>query len=64
MRSVVVLTKVEERNSQQLSINHPYQAMRTRVAALLMLAGDRLRPMAVGERLSVNRQLVYNWAYT
>ncbi|CAJ3841193.1 Uncharacterised protein [Burkholderia pseudomallei] len=45
MRSVVILTKVEERNSQQLSINHPYQAMRTRVAALLMLAGDRLRPI-------------------
>ncbi|KVT55162.1 hypothetical protein [Burkholderia ubonensis] len=64
MRYVVILTKVKGRNSQQLSINHPYQAMRARVTALLMLAGDRLRPMVVGERLSVNRQLVYNWAYT
>ncbi|WP_244110189.1 helix-turn-helix domain-containing protein [Burkholderia ambifaria] len=49
---------------QQLSINHPYQDMRTRAAALLMLAGGKLRPMAVGEKLGVSGQSVYNWAHT
>nr|WP_080415597.1 helix-turn-helix domain-containing protein [Burkholderia ubonensis] len=49
---------------QQLSINHPYQDMRTRAAALLMLAGGKLRPMAVGAKLGVSGQSVYNWAHT
>ncbi|HHV7525565.1 TPA: helix-turn-helix domain-containing protein [Burkholderia orbicola] len=48
----------------QLSINHPYQDMRTRAAALLMLAGGKLSPMAVGAKLGVSRQSVYNWAHT
>ncbi|KVD59120.1 transposase [Burkholderia ubonensis] len=47
-----------------MSINHPYQDMRTRAAALLMLAGGKLRPMAVGAKLGVSGQSVYNWAHT
>lgn len=39
MKCVVVLTEAEEATLQQLSINHPYQDMRARAAALLMLAG-------------------------
>ncbi|WP_230960346.1 hypothetical protein [Burkholderia territorii] len=38
MKCVVVLTEAEEQTLQQLSINHPHQDMRTRAAALLMLA--------------------------
>ncbi|MGC3030617.1 helix-turn-helix domain-containing protein, partial [Burkholderia sp. DN3021] len=38
--------------------------MRTRAAALLMLAGGKLRPMAVGARLGVSGQSVYNWTHT
>ncbi|MCA8052814.1 hypothetical protein [Burkholderia arboris] len=48
MKCVVILTEVEEQTMRQLSINHPYQDMRTRVAALLMLAGGKLRPMVFG----------------
>ncbi|WP_175966511.1 helix-turn-helix domain-containing protein [Burkholderia sp. BCC0322] len=64
MKCVVVLTEVEEQTLQQLSINHPYQDMRTRAAALLMLAGGKLRPLAVGAKLGVSGQSVYNWALT
>ncbi|KVW47310.1 helix-turn-helix domain-containing protein [Burkholderia ubonensis] len=64
MKCVVILTEVEEQTLQQSSINHPYQDMRTRAAALLMLAGGKLRPMAVGVRLRVSGQSVYNWAHT
>ncbi|RQR48233.1 transposase [Burkholderia sp. Bp9126] len=63
MKCVVVLTETEESTLQQLSINHPYQDMRTRAAALLMLGGG-LRPMAVGAKLGVSSQSVYNWAHT
>ncbi|MEB2558818.1 helix-turn-helix domain-containing protein [Burkholderia cenocepacia] len=49
---------------QQLSINHPYQDMRTRAASLLMLAGGKLSPMTVGAKLGVSGQSVYNWALT
>ncbi|WP_232440839.1 helix-turn-helix domain-containing protein [Burkholderia ubonensis] len=35
-----------------------------RAAALLMLAGGKLRPMAVGAKLGVSGQSVYNWAHT
>ncbi|WP_080432492.1 helix-turn-helix domain-containing protein [Burkholderia ubonensis] len=64
MKCVVILTEVEAQTLQQLSINHPYQDMRTRAAALLMLAGGKLRPMAVSEKLGVSGQSVYNWAHT
>lgn len=63
MKCVVVLTEVEERTLQQLSINHPYQDMRVRAAGLLMLAGGKLRPMAVADKLGVSGQSVYNWAH-
>ena len=33
-------------------------------AALPMLAGGKLRPMAVGKELDVSGQSVYNWAHT
>ncbi|WP_323123668.1 helix-turn-helix domain-containing protein [Burkholderia alba] len=64
MKYIVVLTEAEEQTLQQLSINHPYQDMRTREAALLMLAGGKLSPMAVGVKLGVSGQSVYNWAHT
>lgn len=64
MKCVVVLTEAEERTLQQLSINHPYQDMRMRAAALLMLAGGKLSAMAVGAKLGVSGQSVYNWAHT
>ena len=64
MKCVVILTEAEEQTLQQLSINHPYQDMRTRAAALLMLAGGKLSPMAVGAKLGVSGQSVYNWAHT
>ncbi|WP_232440876.1 hypothetical protein [Burkholderia ubonensis] len=62
MKCVVVLTESEEATLQQLSINHPYQDMRTRAAALLILAGSKLRPMAVGAKLGVSGQSIHNWA--
>lgn len=43
MKCAVVLTEREETTLQQLSINHPYQDMRTRAADLLMLAGGKMR---------------------
>ncbi|KWH26487.1 hypothetical protein WL99_22205 [Burkholderia cepacia] len=46
-----------------MSINHPYLDMRTRAAALLMLAGGKLSPMAVGAKLGASGQSVYNWAH-
>ncbi|WP_155646796.1 helix-turn-helix domain-containing protein [Burkholderia territorii] len=64
MQCVVVLTEAEEQTLQQLSIIHPYQDLRTRAAALLMLAGGKLRPKAVGAKLGVSGQSVYNWAHT
>ncbi|KVP82172.1 transposase [Burkholderia ubonensis] len=64
MKCVVVLTEAEEQTLQQLSINHPYQDMRMRAAALLMLASGKLRPVAVGAKLGVSGQSVYNWAHT
>ncbi|KAG8148512.1 helix-turn-helix domain-containing protein [Burkholderia catarinensis] len=64
MKCVVILTEVEEQPLQQLSINRPYQDMRTGAAALLMLAGGKLRPMAVSTKLGVSGQSVYNWAHT
>lgn len=54
MKCVVVLPESEEQTLQQLSINPPYQDMRTRAAALLMLAGSKLSPMAVGAKLGVS----------
>ncbi|KUY85238.1 hypothetical protein WS50_30760 [Burkholderia territorii] len=54
MRCVVVRTEVEEQTLRQLSINHPYHDMRTRAAAQLMLAGGKLRPIAVGAKLLVS----------
>ncbi|HDR9512260.1 transposase [Burkholderia cepacia] len=64
MKCVVVVTEAEEQTLQQLSINHPYQDMRTRAAALLMLAGGKLSPIAVSAKLGVSGQSVYNWAHT
>ena len=64
MKCVIVLTEAEEATLQQLSSNLPYQDMRTRAAALLMLAGGKLRPMSVGAKLDVSGQSVYNWAHT
>jgi transposase len=63
VKCIVVLTEVEEQTLQQLLINHPYQDMRTRAAGLLMLADGKLRPMAIGEKLGVSGQSVYNWAH-
>lgn len=45
MKCIVILTEVEEQTLQQLSINHPYQDMRTRAAALLMREARRERPV-------------------
>ncbi|KUY56368.1 MULTISPECIES: helix-turn-helix domain-containing protein [unclassified Burkholderia] len=64
MKCVVVLAEAEEQTLQQLSINHPYQDMRTWAAALLMLAGGKLSPMTVAAKLGVSGQSVYNWAHT
>ena len=63
MKCVVILTKVEELTLQHLSINHPYADMRVRAVGLLMLAGGKFRPAAIGERLGVSAQSVYNWAH-
>ncbi|WP_063901152.1 helix-turn-helix domain-containing protein [Burkholderia ubonensis] len=64
MKCVVIATEVKEQTLQQLSINHPYQDMRTRAVALLMLVSGKLRPMAVGTKLGVSAQSVYNSAHT
>ncbi|KWB38558.1 hypothetical protein WL35_23475 [Burkholderia ubonensis] len=63
MKCVVVLTEVEEPTLHQLPINHPYQHIRVRTAGLLMLAGGKLRPMVVADKLGVGGQPVYNWAH-
>ncbi|CAH2904425.1 MAG: hypothetical protein PCALPYG88_7362 [uncultured Paraburkholderia sp.] len=60
----VILTEAEEQILQQLLITHPCQDMRTRAAALLMPAGDKLRSMGVHAKPDVRDQLVHNWAYT
>lgn len=56
--------KSRGRTLQLLSINHPYLDMRSRAAALLMLIGGELCPMAVGEKLGMSGQSVYNWVHT
>lgn len=63
MKCVVALTEAEEATLQQLSINHAYRDMRMRAAAVLMLASGKLRPMAVGAKLGMSGQSVYNWAH-
>ncbi|WP_081895033.1 hypothetical protein [Burkholderia paludis] len=52
MECIVVLTEAEEQTLQQLSINHPYQDMRMRAAALLMLASGQLRAVSAIARWS------------
>jgi transposase len=64
IKCAAMLTEDEEQTLQQLSINHPYQDMHTRAAALLMLAGGKLRPMAIGAKLGVCGQSIYDWAHT
>ncbi|WP_244116910.1 helix-turn-helix domain-containing protein [Burkholderia contaminans] len=49
---------------QQLPIKHPYQDMRMRAVALLMLAGGNSSPMVVSVKLGMSGQSVYNRAHT
>lgn len=62
MKCAAVLTEVEELTLQQLSINHWHQDIRTRAAGMLML-GQRVRVVAIAERLGVSDQAIYNWSH-
>jgi transposase len=54
------LSECEAKTLLQLSINHPWRDARTRAAGLLCLhAGEH--PRAIGNKLNVSHQSIYNW---
>ena len=60
MKKKLSLTECEAITLQQLSINHPWRDARTRAAGLLLLAAGEHRT-AIGAKLNVSHQSIYNW---
>ena len=62
MKITLTLTECESETLLQLTINHPWRDVRTRVVGLLLLNAKE-HPTMIARKLGVSHQSIYNWRH-